>query len=89
MPAAKKPEPVTKGPQWLRKAFAQIIAYIDANKVKNSATVTVEGQYPDGVTLKAAGGGADGDLETITGAVNGVPSTLEVMTDGAGWTTIP
>jgi hypothetical protein len=33
-------------------------------------------------------GEGDGELEEVTGAVNGVPSTLQVMTDGNGWTAI-
>lgn len=33
-------------------------------------------------------GDDSGTPETVTGAVNGVPATLVVMTDGTGWTEI-
>jgi hypothetical protein len=38
-------------------------------------------------------GGGDGSsgehfYETVTGAINGVPATLVVDTDGSGWTTV-
>lgn len=36
----------------------------------------------------AAEGASGGDFETVTGAVNGVPATLQVATDGNGWTEI-
>lgn len=39
------------------------------------------------LTLKGGSGGDD-NLEEVTGAVNGVPATLQVQTDGNGWTEI-
>lgn len=52
---------------------------------------TGEFMYAEGnvmLNLKGLGGGGGGKLETVTGAVNGVPATLKVSTDGKGWIAI-
>jgi hypothetical protein len=72
--------------------IAAIAAAVDANhKECVTRSFTDRGKAssaePGGVAGGAGGGG--GTTETVTGAVNGVPATLNVMTDGAGWTEIP
>lgn len=73
---------------WSKGVAAQLDAIIKQLQVmgfwakSGSPRGEGEGAGDDG------GGGGGGGIETVTGAVNGAPSTLNVATDGNGWTAI-
>jgi hypothetical protein len=80
-----------RGPGFLRRWANQIAKVINANHQEcvtrhafGSATKTDTGGEGGG----DGGGSTGGDVEIVTGAVNGVLSTLNVQTDGTGWTPI-
>lgn len=82
----------------LHARICELEDVVDNFTFASGGGVTVQGNLRDGMAFNptvtepssadgGGGGGAD-NLETVTGAVNGVPSTLNVQTDGAGWTAI-
>jgi hypothetical protein len=78
-----------RGPGFLRRWANQIAKAINANHQEcvarhafGSATKTDTGGEGGG---DSGGSTGDDDVEIVTGAVNGVPSTLNVITDGSGW----
>lgn len=73
---------------WLNSLLGDIKA-IEPMEGKNIALRRLNPGTEINATGSGSGGGGGGDnLEEITGAVNGVPSTLQVQTDGNGWTAI-
>ena len=74
---------------WLLEQFNKCLGLnqvIEGDNIeieRSEKGIVIHGRPGDG-----SGSGGDDNLETVTGAVNGVPSTLQVQTDGEGWTAL-
>jgi hypothetical protein len=89
---------LTRGPGWMRAWAAKVAAAIKANKPTAGIGISVN-ESGSGIAISESkqsnkenesggddgGGESGGETETVIGAVNGVPATLNVMTDGSGW----
>jgi hypothetical protein len=72
--------------RWLNSLRADLVRTEVMGGLGTAINQTASGRSVDTNAPNDGGGGGGGsDFETITGAVNGVPSTLNVATDGATW----
>lgn len=76
------PPELRRGPKWLCEAINRIRAYAISAHIDGPPELNIT-TTDTGTILKGLSG-----FETITGAVNGVPATLNVKTDGQGWTAL-
>lgn len=83
----KSKEPDFPLPPKLRKWLMGLLTDTRAIEPREGTNITFE-NLPDGKKINSSGGGVGSGFETVTGAVAGIPSTLQVATDGNGWTAI-
>lgn len=69
---------------------AQVVSRPASPQIVSDAGAVLDGRNISRPATSAAAQAPEfaGTPETVTGAVNGVPSTLNVLTDGSGWTEI-